>query len=142
MAAATVHSVAQGVLGVAAFQAGLFWLLLYFVGFPGAGLLTIVALVTAVLQMPSLIFTLVPIVWGFSTMSALPAIGFLLVCVLVGIVDVPLKAVFLGRGLPIPTSVILIGAIGGMVSMGMMGLFVGAVVLGIGYRIFLIWLNE
>ena len=48
----------------------------------------------------------------------------------------------LGRGLPIPTFVILIGAIGGMVSMGMMGLFIGAIVLGIGYKIFQIWMSK
>ena len=40
----------------------------------------------------------------------------------------------------VPTAVILLGAIGGMVSMGMMGLFIGAVVLGIGYTLFQAWL--
>jgi predicted PurR-regulated permease PerM len=50
--------------------------------------------------------------------------------------------VLLGRGLPIPTYIILIGAIGGMVSMGMMGLFVGAVILGLGYRLFTLWVDE
>ena len=51
-------------------------------------------------------------------------------------------SVFLGRGVPVPTAVILLGAIGGMVSMGMMGLFIGAIVLGIGYKIFQIWLSR
>ena len=54
----------------------------------------------------------------------------------------PLKAIFLGRGVSVPTAVILIGAIGGMVSMGLLGLFLGAIVLGIGYSVFQAWLAE
>ncbi len=53
----------------------------------------------------------------------------------------PLKAVLLGRGLTVPTAVILIGAIGGLVVLGMMGLFLGAVILGIGYSLFDAWLK-
>ena len=84
----------------------------------------------------------IPIAWGFSTMSTVAAIGFLVPCVIVGFIDTFLKAVLLGRGVPIPTSIILIGAIGGMVSLGMMGLFLGAVILGIGYRLFIFRLER
>ena len=141
IAAATINSVAQGVLGVAAIQAALCAALLFAVGFPGAGILSVIMLIIAILQVPGIIIMALPIVWGFSTMSTVGAIAFLIPAVFVGFVDAGLKAVLLGRGVPIPTSIILIGAIGGMVSLGMMGLFLGAVVLGIGYRLFLVWLG-
>ncbi|MGI9627923.1 MAG: AI-2E family transporter [Longimicrobiales bacterium] len=142
MAAATINSVAQGVLGVAAIQSSLCAVLLLVAGFPAAGLVALVMLVTSILQVPGILIMILPIVWGFSALGTLGAIGFLVGAIVVGFVDAPLKAMLLGRGLPIPTSIILVGAIGGMVSLGMMGLFVGAVILGIAYRLFLIWLNE
>lgn len=142
MAGATINSVARGVLGVALFQAALCGAGLFFVGFPGAGLMTVVVLVLAIVQVPVLIVMALPIAWGFSTMGTLAAIAFAVFCVVSSASDMPLKAIFLGRGVPVPTAVILLGAIGGMASMGMMGLFIGAVVLGIGYKFLEGWLAE
>ena len=141
MAGATINSVARGVLGVALAQAVLCGLLLFIVGFPGAGLLTIAILVLAIVQFPVTIAMLLPIIWGFGNMGTLAAIGFAILCVAAGAADLPLKAMFLGRGVSLPTSVILLGAIGGMVSMGIMGLFIGAVVLGVGYKLAQAWLE-
>jgi len=53
-----------------------------------------------------------------------------------------LKPLFLGRGMATPMLVILLGAIGGMMLSGIIGLFVGAVVLALGYELFMKWLNE
>ncbi len=142
MAGATINSVARGVLGVALAQAVLCGLLLFIVGFPGAGLLTIAILVLAIVQFPVTIAMLLPIVWGFGNMGTLAAIGFAILCVAAGAADLPLKAIFLGRGVSVPTAVILLGTIGGIVSMGIMGLFIGAVVLGVGYKLFQAWLNQ
>jgi len=141
LAGATINSVARGVLGVAIAQAGLCGALLLIVGFPGAGLLTIAILVLAIVQFPVTIAMLLPIVWGFANMGTVGAIVFAILCIAAGAADLPLKAIFLGRGLSVPTSVILLGAIGGMVSMGIMGLFIGAVVLGVGYTLFQEWLK-
>jgi predicted PurR-regulated permease PerM len=139
MAGATINSVTQGVLGVAAIQAVLTGILLTVFGVPAAPLLAIVMFVIATVQLPGLILMVVPIIWAFGNLSGLGLVAFIILAVVVGAIDTPLKAVLLGRGLPIPTFVILIGAIGGMVSMGMMGLFVGAVILGLAYRLMLIW---
>jgi predicted PurR-regulated permease PerM len=141
MAAATITSVAQGVLGVAALQATACAALLFVAGFPVAGLFTVVMFVTATLQVPGIVIMALPIVWAFSNLGTLAAVGFLIAAILVGFMDAPLKATLLGRGVPIPTAVILLGAIGGMASLGMMGLFVGAVILGVGYRLFMVWLG-
>jgi len=142
MAGATINSVAQGVLGVAAIQALLTAVLCGTFGVPAAGVFALVMFVAATLQLPGLIVMILPIAWSLSNLSGLMAIVFIVLAIVVGIVDTPLKAVILGRGVPIPTSVILIGAIGGMVSMGMMGLFLGAVILGLGYRLMMIWIDR
>ena len=62
--------------------------------------------------------------------------------ILVSASDAVLKPLFLGRGMDIPMLVILIGAIGGMMMSGIIGLFVGAVVLALSYRLFVAWMTE
>lgn len=62
--------------------------------------------------------------------------------ILVGVSDTVLKPLFLGRGMDIPMLVILLGAIGGMILSGIIGLFVVAVVLAVGYKLFLAWLAQ
>jgi predicted PurR-regulated permease PerM len=52
-----------------------------------------------------------------------------------------LKPLLLGRGVDVPMPVILLGAIGGMITSGIVGLFIGAVILALGYRLFGVWLN-
>jgi len=141
MAGATILSVAVGVLGVALVQTGLVGAGLFVAGVPAAGLLTIVAFVMAVVQIPMILLMILPIIWGFANLSILWAIVFAVFGVLAAASDMPLKAMFLGRGVPVPTAVILLGAIGGMIVMGMMGLFIGAIILGIGYKTFQFWLG-
>ena len=68
--------------------------------------------------------------------------GFLVWAILVSFSDAVLKPMFLGRGVDIPMIVILLGAIGGMILSGIMGLFVGAVVLALAYRLLVEWLKE
>ncbi len=77
----------------------------------------------------------------WTALQAIRTPQFAILCVAAGAADLPLKAMFLGRGVSLPTSVILLGAIGGMVSMGIMGLFIGAVVLGVGYKLAQAWLE-
>jgi predicted PurR-regulated permease PerM len=141
MAGATILSVAIGVLGVALVQTGIVGAGLFIAGVPAAGLLTIVAFVVAVVQIPMIILMILPIIWGFANLSIPWAITFAVFAVLAAASDMPLKAMFLGRGVPVPSAVILLGAIGGMIVMGMMGLFIGAIILGIGYKTFQFWLG-
>jgi predicted PurR-regulated permease PerM len=64
--------------------------------------------------------------------------GYLLVA---GLADNVLKPLFLGRGVDAPMPVILLGALGGMITAGLVGLFVGAVLLALGYVIFMDWVE-
>ena len=63
-------------------------------------------------------------------------------CVIVGLLDNVLKPLLLGRGVAVPIAVVFLGAIGGFVAMGLIGLFVGAIVLSVGYKLFLAWLDQ
>jgi len=56
--------------------------------------------------------------------------------------DSLLKPLLLGRGLDVPMLVILLGAIGGVVGAGIIGLFIGSVGLALGYQLFTAWISE
>jgi predicted PurR-regulated permease PerM len=141
LAEATIRSVTTGILGVALIQtvfAGLGFLV---VRLPGAGLWALVFLIAAVLQVGAL--TLIPaVIYVFATMSTAKAVVFLIWCIVVGLMDNVLKPLLLGRGVSVPMLVIFLGAIGGFIAMGIIGLFVGAIVLSVGYKLFLAWLDE
>jgi predicted PurR-regulated permease PerM len=141
LVSATVRSVTNGILGVAVIQtlfasAG-FWM----VGLPGAGLWAILFLVAAVLQVG--VIVLIPaVLYVFAADSTTHAVIFLAWCIVVGLMDNVLKPILLGRGSKVPTLVIFIGVLGGFVLMNIMGLFVGAIVLSVGYKLFMAWLGD
>ena len=124
---------------MAVFQAAAAGLVMMLGGFEAVGIVVVIVLIVAVIQLPVNMILLWPIAWGFSEMSTPGAIAFMVALLLVGFADAPLKPLLLGRGVPVPTLVILIGALGGMVAFGMIGLFLGAVLLSIGYRLLLAW---
>jgi predicted PurR-regulated permease PerM len=142
LASATVRAVAKGVLGVAVLQAALAWLGMSVAGVPGAGAWALVLLILAVAQLPSALVLLPVVIYLFATASKPVAIGFLVWAVLVGLIDNVVKPLVLGRGAGVPMLVIVIGAIGGMLSSGIIGLFVGAVVLAVGYELFAAWVRN
>ena len=98
-------------------------------------------LVAAVVQIPVALVMLAPIFIAFSSMSTVVAVAFTVWCVLVSLSDNVLKPILFGRGVEVPMLVIFLGAIGGMLSMGIVGLFLGAVVLALGYELFMAWLD-
>lgn len=140
MSIATIRSVTKGVLGVAIIQALLAGIGLLVMGVPAAGIWAAMVLVFAVVQLPPLL-VLGPIAfWVFSVADPVPATIFAIYAVLVSLCDSVLKPMFLGRGMDIPMLVILIGAIGGAISAGLLGLFLGPVVLAVGYKILIEWM--
>jgi predicted PurR-regulated permease PerM len=136
----TIRSVAKGVLGIAFIQAILSAIGLAVAGVPAAGLWAGLVLVLAIVQLPPLI-VLGPIaIWYFSVADPVPATIFLVYATVVSVSDAFLKPLLLGRGVETPMLVILIGAIGGAIVEGIVGLFTGAVILALGYEIFMAWL--
>jgi predicted PurR-regulated permease PerM len=86
---------------------------------------------------------LIPVViYIFATTGTAKAVAFLIWCLIVALIDNVLKPLLLGRGVPVPIVVVFLGAIGGFLAMGIIGLFVGPIVLSVGYKLFLAWLDE
>jgi len=138
---ATIRSVAKGVLGVAIIQALLAGIGLAAMGIPAPGIWAGVVLVLAIIQLPPILILGPIAVWAFSVAAPVPATIFAVYCFIVSISDAFLKPMFLGRGMEIPMLVILLGAIGGAMFAGIIGLFVGAIVLALGYEILVAWME-
>ena len=141
MSIATIRSVTNGVLGVAIIQAVLLGIGFAVIGVPHAGLLAFVVLITAIIQIPALLIVLPVVVWVFSVTDPVPATIFAVYSLAAAASDNVLKPILLGRGVDLPALVVLIGAIGGMIAYGIIGLFLGAVLLGLGYTIAKAWLQ-
>ncbi len=142
LSGATVRSVARGILGVAVIQAILAGLGCLVVGVPGAGLWALLVLILAVVQLPTFLILGPIIVYVFYTASTVPAVLFAIWTILVGGCDSFLKPVLMGRGVDVPMLVVFIGAIGGFILNGIIGLFIGAIILSLGFKLFQVWLNE
>lgn len=138
----TIRSVAQGVLGVAMIQAVLSALGMIVMDVPAWGLWTLLVLVVAIAQIPPIVVLGFVSAYVFSVADSTPAIIFLIYCIVVSSSDGFLKPLFLGRGMSTPMLVILLGAIGGMMMSGIIGLFIGAIVLALGYELFMAWLDH
>ena len=142
LAAVTVRSVAVGILGVALIQTFLAAIGLIVVGMPGAGIWALLVLILAVVQLPTILVLAPLIVYEFSTGGMAIAVAFAIWSILVGISDAFLKPLLIGRGVDVPMLVIFVGAIGGFIATGIIGLFIGAIIFALSYKLFLAWLNE
>ncbi len=144
LSTATVRSVAVGVIGIAFIQALLLGVGFIMAGIPAAGLLAVFVLLLGILQLPALLISLPVIVylWAAGDASTTSNIVFTIYLLVAGMADNVLKPMLLGRGVDAPMPVILIGALGGMVTSGIIGLFVGAVLLAVTYRIFMDWVDH
>ena len=142
LSVATVRSVLQGVVGVAIIQAILCSIGLFAFGVPAAAVWSVVILFFAIAQLPALLVVAPIIAWAYSASDGTSATIFAVWMLLAGASDNFLKPMLMGRGLDIPMPVILFGAIGGMIAYGIMGLFAGAVLLSISYKLFGEWLAQ
>ena len=137
----TIRSVANGVIGIAFIQALILGIGLILADIPAAGVLAIVILFLGIAQLPAILITIPAIgyMWTLGDLSTTMNIIMTLYLVVGGFSDGILKPLLLGRGVDAPMPVILIGAIGGMITAGIIGLFIGAVFLAVGYQIFMDW---
>jgi predicted PurR-regulated permease PerM len=138
----TVGNVVKGIIGVALILALLHGILFMLAGVPYAGIWTLLAFVLAVLQIPLFFITVPVIIYMFATKDLGPAIMWTVLIFVAGLSDNVLKPILLGKGAPVPMLVIFIGVIGGFILSGFIGLFTGAIVMSIGYRLFIGWINS
>ena len=144
LSTATIRAVAQGVIGVAFIQAIIVGICLLIAGIPWAGVLAVIVLVLGIAQVPALLITLPAIayIWTAGDYGTAEASVYSVLLVIAGMADNVLKPLMLGRGVDAPMPVILIGALGGMAVSGILGMFVGATLLALGYQIFMGWVNS
>ncbi|TLN07946.1 AI-2E family transporter, partial [bacterium] len=113
-------------------------------GIPFAGILALVVLVLGIAQVPALLVTLPAIAWMWMSgdYATVPGIVYSILLIVSGTADNVLKPLMLGRGVDAPMPVILLGALGGMATTGILGMFVGATALALGYQIFMRWVDD
>jgi predicted PurR-regulated permease PerM len=141
LARATIRSVSRGILGVALLQSILAGLGFLAAGVPAAGLWAFLCLLLSVIQIGIFPITVPAIIYVFATGDTTTAVIFLVWNLMVGSLDNVLKPLLLGRGVNVPMAVIFVGAIGGFLASGIIGLFIGAVILVLGYELLLDWLE-
>jgi predicted PurR-regulated permease PerM len=143
LSTATIRAVAQGVIGVAFIQAIIVGVCLLISGVPWAGVLALIVLVLGIAQVPAIIVTIPAIAWLWTRgdQSSGAAVAYTVLLLVAGMADNVLKPLMLGRGVDAPMPVILIGALGGMATAGILGMFVGATLLALGYQIFMGWVH-
>lgn len=137
----TVGNVVKGVLGVALILAIINGVLFMLAGIPYAGIWTLGIFVLGILQIPALIINLPLIIYMFATKDPAPAVIWTILFALAGGSDNVLRPILLGKGAPVPMLVIFIGVIGGFILSGFIGLFTGAIVMSIGYKLFQEWMD-
>lgn len=142
LAERTIRTVVKGILGVAFIQSLLLGVGLVIMGIPAAGLLFMIALIMSIIQIGVFLVVIPVLVYAFATYSTTASIIFLIWCVFVSLIDNVLKPILLGQGAPVPMPIIFIGAIGGFIFSGFIGLFTGAIIFSVGYKLFLFWMDQ
>lgn len=138
----TITSVVTGVLGTAIIQTAIITIALFVFKVPGAAIISLIVLFFAIAQLPPFLVMLPVIIYMFSVLPTTQAVIFAIWGFIGSISDSFIKPMLLGRGMKIPMLVILIGAIGGMMAMGIIGLFIGAVIMSLGYQLFQMWIED
>jgi len=142
LAGLTIRTIAQGVIGVAVLQSLLAGIGLKLAGVPHAGVLAFLVLVLAILQIGSAIVLVPVIIWIWATKDFALALPLTIYLLVVGFADNILKPILMGRGLNTPMLVIFIGVLGGMLAHGILGLFVGPIILAVSWELMMAWIRE
>ncbi|MBN9669343.1 AI-2E family transporter [Roseibium aggregatum] len=141
LAGATIRNVSRGVIGVAIIQGLLTGILLIVFAVPFAGVLTFAALILCIVQIGPALVIVPTIIWAWTSWEFAPALLFTVLMVPVMLVDNVLRPILMSRGLDVPMLVILIGVLGGTIAYGLIGLFLGPVVLAVFYELVTAWVK-
>ncbi|MTI43032.1 putative PurR-regulated permease PerM [Roseibium hamelinense] len=141
LAGATIRNVSRGVIGVAFLQSLLAGIVMVGFGVPYAGLLAFAALVLCIVQIGPALVIIPVVIWAWSSMGAVLALVFTVLMIPIMLVDNVLRPFLMARGLAVPMLVILIGVLGGTLTYGLIGLFLGPVVLSVFYELVVAWVK-
>lgn len=139
---ATIRAVSQGVIGVAIVQSLLAGIGFKLAGLSAAGLLAFAVLLLSIVQIGAFIVLVPVIIWLWMAKDFTTALLLTVFLSVVGLLDNVLKPLVMGRGLTTPTLVILIGVIGGTLAHGLLGLFIGPVILSVAWELAVAWIRS
>jgi predicted PurR-regulated permease PerM len=142
LAGATIRAVARGVIGISLVQAMLAGIGFAVAGIPGVSLLVILILIFSVVQIGPSIIIIPAVIWSWFTMDTMPALIFTAYILPVNFLDTLLKPLVMTRGLNTPMLVILVGLLGGTLAYGIVGLFIGPIVLAVAWELLVAWIRE
>lgn len=137
----TIRNVVKGILGVALIQSAMAAAGFFIAGVPFAGLWVILCLILSIIQIGVGPIVIPVAIYMFSVSDTTTAVILAIWLGVTLLADNILKPILLGRNAPAPMFVIFLGSIGGFILNGFIGLFLGAIVLTIGYKLFMIWLE-
>ena len=141
LAGATIRAVSQGVIGVAIIQSLLAGIGFKLAGIPSAGLLAFAVLLLSIVQIGGAIVMFPVIIWIWFDKDFTTALLLTIFLVMVGLLDNVLKPLVMGRGLTTPTLVIFVGVIGGTLAHGIVGLFIGPIILSLAWELTVAWIR-
>lgn len=138
----TIRNVTTGVLAVAIIQTTLMGIGLFLANIPLAAVWIVLLLVMTIAQIPALLFNIPLVIYLFAFMDPLPAVLWTLYFLVMGMIDNILKPILMGKGSDIPMLVIFLGALGGFIAFGFIGLFLGSIVLSLAYKLYVTWISQ
>jgi len=142
LAGASIRNVSRGVIGISVLQALLAGIGLMVAGIPAAGLVSFLVLLLGIIQIGPSIILLPLIIWSWFAMETTSALIFTVYMLPVNLLDNVLRPLVMAQGLNTPMLVIFIGVVGGTLAHGMIGLFIGPIVLAIAWQLLIAWMHE
>ena len=142
IATRTIRSVSRGVVGVAVLQALLTGVVLQVFGVAGAGLMAFVGLILCIVQIGLIPIVIPVLIWAWASLPPSQALVMTILLVPVMLIDNVLKPLLMSRGLETPASVMLVGVVGGTLSAGVLGVFVGPIVLAVLHDLAREWIGR
>jgi predicted PurR-regulated permease PerM len=142
LAGATIRNVSRGVIGIAVLQALIAGIGLKVAGVPGASFISFAVLLFAIIQLGSAVVLVPVIIWSWTAMDTLPALLFTAYMLPINFLESVLRPLVIARGLSTPILVIFVGVIGGTLAHGIIGLFIGPVVLAVSWELLVAWVGQ
>ncbi len=142
LAGQSIRGVALGVVVTALVQSLMAGLGLWVAGVPRPGLLLAVIFVLGIAQLGPLPVLLPAVIWLYWSGSVGWAVALFVWMIIVGALDNVLRPILIRRGVDLPLLLIIAGVIGGLVAFGVVGLFIGPVILAVTYTLLQSWINE
>jgi predicted PurR-regulated permease PerM len=142
LAAQAIRGVALGIIVTALIQTALAWIGLAVTGVPFAPVLTALAFVLCIAQVGPGLVLLLGVVWLYWSGQSGWATGLLVWTLLVGTMDNFLRPILIRKGADLPLLLIFVGVVGGLLAFGIIGIFVGPVVLAVSYTLLLDWVKS